>query len=160
MHKDGIDEAVTVVLAPHYSSFSVGSYDNRAQEEADKYGIKLTHIKHYYHQPKFIKYWTDKINETLNQIPEEEHDETVLIVSAHSLPKGLIERNNDPYLKLHETAQILKQDSNIVHVAEGWQSEGNTGTPWLGPDVQDLTRELYQRTSFQKLYLYTSRICL
>ena len=99
MHKDGIDEAVTVVLAPHYSSFSVGSYDNRAQEEADKYGIKLTHIKHYYHQPKFIKYWTDKINETLNQIPEEEHDETVLIVSAHSLPKGLIERNNDPYPK-------------------------------------------------------------
>ena len=73
---------------------------------------------------------TDKINETLNQIPEEEHDETVLIVSAHSLPKGLIERNNDPYPKeLHETAQILKQDSNIVHVAEGWQSEGNTGTP-------------------------------
>ena len=59
----------------------------------------MTHIKHYYHQPKFIKYWTDKINETLNQIPEEEHDETVLIVSAHSLPKGLIERNNDPYLK-------------------------------------------------------------
>ena len=26
MHNDGITEAVTVVLAPHYSSFSVGSY--------------------------------------------------------------------------------------------------------------------------------------
>ncbi|MBA9941276.1 ferrochelatase, partial [Ralstonia insidiosa] len=26
MHNDGIKEAVTVVLAPHYSSFSVGSY--------------------------------------------------------------------------------------------------------------------------------------
>ena len=36
MHKDGIDEAVTVVLAPHYSSVSVGSYDNRALEAADK----------------------------------------------------------------------------------------------------------------------------
>ena len=97
MHNDGIKEAVTVVLAPHYSSFSVGSYDQRAQEKADEYGIQLTHIKHYYQQPKFIKYWTEKINETLEQIPNQEHDETVLVVSAHSLPKGLIERNNDPY---------------------------------------------------------------
>ncbi|MDU3213866.1 MAG: ferrochelatase [Staphylococcus epidermidis] len=149
MHNDGIKEAVTVVLAPHYSSFSVGSYDQRAQEKADEYGIQLTHIKHYYQQPKFIKYWTEKINETLEQIPNQEHDETVLVVSAHSLPKGLIERNNDPYPhELHETAEILKQESNIIHVAEGWQSEGNTGTPWLGPDVQDLTRDLYKEHQF------------
>ena len=150
-----IEEAVTVVLAPHYSSFSVGSYDQRAQEKADEYGIQLTHIKHYYQQPKFIKYWTEKINETLEQIPNQEHDETVLVVSAHSLPKGLIERNNDPYPhELHETAEILKQESNIIHVAEGWQSEGNTGTPWLGPDVQDLTRDLYKEHQF-KHFIYT-----
>ena len=31
MYKDGIKEAVTVVLAPHYSSFSVGSYNKRAK---------------------------------------------------------------------------------------------------------------------------------
>lgn len=155
MHNDGIKEAVTVVLAPHYSSFSVGSYDQRAQEIADEYGIQLTHIKHYYQQPKFIKYWTEKINETLEQIPSQEHDETVLVVSAHSLPKGLIERNNDPYPhELHETAEILKQESNIIHVAEGWQSEGNTGTPWLGPDVQDLTRDLYKEHQY-KHFIYT-----
>ncbi|WP_145375081.1 ferrochelatase [Staphylococcus epidermidis] len=155
MHNDGIKEAVTVVLAPHYSSFSVGSYDQRAQEIADEYGIQLTHIKHYYQQPKFIKYWTEKINETLEQIPSQEHDETVLVVSAHSLPKGLIERNNDPYPhELHETAEILKQESNIILVAEGWQSEGNTGTPWLGPDVQDLTRDLYKEHQY-KHFIYT-----
>lgn len=155
MHNDGIKEAVTVVLAPHYSSFSVGSYDQRAQEKADEYGIQLTHIKHYYQQPKFIKYWTEKINETLEQIPSQEHDETVLVVSAHSLPKGLIERNNDPYPhELHETAEILKQESNIIHVAEGWQSEGNTGTPWLGPDVQDLTRDLYKEHQYKR-FIYT-----
>ena len=51
MYKDGIKEAVTVVLAPHYSSFSVGSYNKRAKEEADKYDIALHHVEHYYHQP-------------------------------------------------------------------------------------------------------------
>ena len=26
----------------------------------------------------------------------------------------------------------LEASTNIKHVAQGWQSEGNTGTPWLG----------------------------
>lgn len=155
MNRDGIDEAITVVLAPHYSSFSVGSYNERAKDEADKYGIKLHHVEHYYQQPKFLKYWTDRVNETLEQIPEAEHDDTVLVVSAHSLPKGLIERNNDPYPnELTDTMNRLKEQSNIIHVAQGWQSEGNTGTPWLGPDVQDLTRELYEAHGY-KNFIYT-----
>ena len=56
--------------------------------------------------------------------------------------------------ELHETAQILKQDSNIVHVAEGWQSEGNTGTPWLGPDVQDLTRNYIKNIISKTLFIH------
>ena len=52
MYKDGIK--VTVVLAPHYSSFSVGSYNKRAKEEADKYDIALHHVEHYYHQPNLL----------------------------------------------------------------------------------------------------------
>src|SRR5699024_3385457 len=144
------EEAVTVVLAPHYSSFSVGSYNKRAKEEADEYGIALTHVEHYYQPPKFIQYWTEKIDETLAQITENEHAETVLVVSAYSLPKGLIEQNNDPYPnELHNTAELLKAKSNIIHVAEGWQSEDNTGTPWLGPDVQDLTRTLYEDYNYK-----------
>ncbi|EEQ78986.1 ferrochelatase [Staphylococcus warneri] len=155
MNNDGITEAVTVVLAPHYSSFSVGSYDERADQVAEKYGIQLHHVKHYYYQPKFLEFWTNQIDDTLKQIPSEEHDDTVLVVSAHSLPKGLIERNNDPYPKeLHDTAEQLKVKSNIIHVAEGWQSEGNTGTPWLGPDVQDLTRDLYEAHGY-KNFIYT-----
>ena len=155
MHNDGITEAVTVVLAPHYSSFSVGSYNKRAKEEADKYGIQLHHVERYYQQSKFIEYWTNKVNETLAEIPEEEHDETILIVSAHSLPKGLIERNNDPYPnEIKDTMDRLEASTNIKHVAQGWQSEGNTGTPWLGPDVQDLTRELYNEHHYKTLFIH------
>ncbi|MFI3131711.1 ferrochelatase, partial [Mammaliicoccus sciuri] len=96
MHNDGIEEAVTIVLAPHYSNFSVGSYNKRAQEEADKYGISMHHVEQFYNEPAFISYWTNMIDETLQTIPEESHDETVLIVSAHSLPEK-IKKANDPY---------------------------------------------------------------
>ena len=48
------------------------------------------------------------------------------------MPKGLIEKNNDPYpQELEHTALLIKEQSNIEHIAIGWQSEGNTGTPWL-----------------------------
>ena len=55
----------------------------------------------------------------MTQIPSTEHEDTVLVVSAHSLPKGLIERNNDPYpQELHHTAELLQQHSNIIHVVK------------------------------------------
>lgn len=34
MNKDGITEAVSIVLAPHYSTFSIKSYNGRAKEIA------------------------------------------------------------------------------------------------------------------------------
>lgn len=154
MHNDGIEEAVTIVLAPHYSNFSVGSYNKRAKEEADKYGINLHHVEQFYNEPAFISYWTTMINDSLQMIPEESHDETVLIVSAHSLPEK-IKKANDPYPEqLEETAKILGKKSNVKHVSVGWQSEGQTGEPWLGPDVQDLTRELYNEHGY-KHFIYT-----
>jgi hypothetical protein len=38
MHEDGIEEAVSIVLAPHYSTLSVKSYNDRAKKEAEKLG--------------------------------------------------------------------------------------------------------------------------
>lgn len=154
MYQDGIKEAVTVVLAPHYSRFSVGSYNRRASEKARTYQINLYHVNQYYQQQKFIDYWTERINETLVQIPNDAHRDTVLVVSAHSLPEKMIKDNNDPYPKaLADTASLIQAQSPIQNVVVGWQSEGNTGTPWLGPDVQDLTRDLYKQYNY-KHFIY------
>ncbi len=155
MHKDGIEEAISIVLAPHYSSFSVEAYNKRAKDAADKLGgIHIQAINDWYKQPKFIQMWADRINETAKQIPAEELIDTVLIVSAHSLPEK-IKQHNDPYPdQLQETADLIFDKVAVPHYALGWQSEGKTGEPWLGPDVQDLTRELYGREKY-KHFIYT-----
>ncbi|HAC4896190.1 TPA_asm: ferrochelatase [Listeria monocytogenes] len=155
MHKDGIEEAISIVLAPHYSSFSVEAYNKRAKDAADKLGgLRIKAINDWYKQPKFIQMWADKINETAKQIPADELLDTVLIVSAHSLPEK-IKQHNDPYPdQLQETADFIFEKVVVPHYALGWQSEGKTGEPWLGPDVQDLTRELYGREKY-KHFIYT-----
>ncbi|MBC1923874.1 ferrochelatase [Listeria innocua] len=155
MHKDGIEEAISIVLAPHYSSFSVEAYNKRAKDAADKLGgIHIQAINDWYKQPKFIQMWADRINETAKQIPADELIDTVLIVSAHSLPEK-IKQHNDPYPdQLQETADLIFDKVAVPHYALGWQSEGKTGEPWLGPDVQDLTRELHGREKY-KHFIYT-----
>ncbi|HAC2120345.1 TPA_asm: ferrochelatase [Listeria monocytogenes] len=155
MHKDGIEEAISIVLAPHYSSFSVEAYNKRAKDAADKLGgLRIKAINDWYKQPKFIQIWADRINETAKQIPADELLDTVLIVSAHSLPEK-IKQHNDPYPdQLQETADFIFEKVVVPHYALGWQSEGKTGEPWLGPDVQDLTRELYGREKY-KHFIYT-----
>ncbi|MBS4210688.1 ferrochelatase [Bacillus sp. FJAT-50079] len=154
MHKDGITEAVSIVLAPHFSTFSVKSYNGRAQEEAEKLGgLKITSIESWYKEPKFIDFWADEVKEVYAKMPEEERQAACLIVSAHSLPEKILQYG-DPYAdQLQETADLIAEQAGITEYAVGWQSEGNTPEPWIGPDVQDLTRDLYNEKGY-KAFVY------
>ncbi|MFD1707340.1 ferrochelatase [Siminovitchia sediminis] len=154
MNADGIHEAVSIVLAPHFSTFSVKSYNGRAQEKAKEIGgPEITSIESWYKEPKFIDYWVKKVREVYHQMPDEVRKSACLIVSAHSLPEKILQYN-DPYpQQLQETADLIAEGAGIRHYAVGWQSEGNTPEPWLGPDVQDLTRDLYLKHKY-KAFVY------
>ncbi|MGP4073440.1 ferrochelatase [Piscibacillus sp. B03] len=153
MAKDGIKEAVSIVLAPHYSTFSIKSYNGRAQEEAAKHNIELKSVVDWYNEPGFIDYWVEQVNKVYGSMPEGERDQSCLIVSAHSLPEKIIQ-DGDPYPdQLKETADLIAKQAGITDYEIGWQSEGNTPEPWLGPDVQDLTRDLFEQKGY-KAFVY------
>lgn len=147
--KDGYKKIASIVLAPHYSTFSVKSYNGRAKEEADKYGITIHSVVDWYNKPGFITYWANAIEQTYQTMPQKEQENAVLIVSAHSLPEKIL-AGGDPYPdQLSETAALIAEKVSVPHYAIGWQSEGNTPEPWLGPDVQDLTRDLYNEKGYE-----------
>ncbi|MEK3935526.1 ferrochelatase [Sporosarcina sp. FSL W7-1349] len=154
MKEDGIQEAVSIVLAPHFSTFSVKSYNGRAQEEAEKYGIRITSVESWYKQPKFIQYWGDQVRTTFEKMSDTERGSACLIVSAHSLPEKILAAG-DPYAdQLKETADLIAAAAGVENYEVGWQSEGQTPEPWLGPDVQDLTRQLHEDKGYQA-FVYT-----
>jgi protoporphyrin/coproporphyrin ferrochelatase len=154
MHKDGITEAVSIVLAPHFSTFSVKSYNGRAKEEAEKLGsLSIVSIESWYKEPKFINYWVKKVRDVYQQMPESERSEAMLIVSAHSLPERIVQMG-DPYPdQLQETADLIAKQAEVQEYTVGWQSAGNTPDPWLGPDVQDLTYDLFEKEGY-KAFVY------
>ncbi|MCM2603873.1 ferrochelatase [Rossellomorea marisflavi] len=155
MHQDGIEEAVSIVLAPHFSTFSVKSYNGRAKEAAEKLGGPvITSVESWYDEPKFIQYWVDRVKETYAGMSPEERESAVLIVSAHSLPQHILQ-SGDPYpQQLEDTARMIAEGAGVKEYAVGWQSEGNTPDPWIGPDVQDLTRDLHKEKGY-KTFVYT-----
>jgi protoporphyrin/coproporphyrin ferrochelatase len=154
MHDDGIEEAVSIVLAPHFSTFSVKSYNGRAKEEAEKLGgPEIVSVEQWYNEPKFIKYWSDRVAKTFAEMPADERENSVLIVSAHSLPEKILQMG-DPYPEqLKDTADMIAKQANVKNYEVGWQSAGNTPEPWLGPDVQDLTQDLYEANGY-KAFVY------
>ncbi|ALS74580.1 MULTISPECIES: ferrochelatase [Planococcus] len=154
MKKDGIEEAISIVLAPHFSTFSVKSYNGRAKETADKLGIKLTSVESWYTEPKFIQFWSEKVSAAFAEMSEQERAKSCLIVSAHSLPEKII-ANGDPYPdQLKETADLIAEAAGVENYEIGWQSAGQTPEPWIGPDVQDLTRELHEEKGYNS-FVYT-----
>ncbi|HDR6314929.1 TPA: ferrochelatase [Bacillus thuringiensis] len=148
MKKDGIEQAISIVLAPHYSTFSIKAYNDRAIRLSEEIGGPVIEpIEQWYDEPKFISYWVDQIKETFTKI--EDKEKAVVIFSAHSLPEKIIAAG-DPYVEqLQHTADLIAEAAGIQNYATGWQSAGNTPDPWIGPDVQDLTRNLYEGHGYE-----------
>ncbi|MDF2946296.1 MAG: ferrochelatase [Bacillales bacterium] len=153
MKNDGIEEAIGVILAPHYSKYSYESYQGRAIKATETInGPKLHFVDFWYHHPQYINFWAEQISDILRKMPKDQHDNSVVIISAHSLPERAV--IDDPYPKqLEHTAKLISDAINKSEVVVGWQSAGKTSDKWLGPDVQDLTRELYDEHKY-KAFIY------
>ncbi|WP_411345913.1 ferrochelatase [Paenibacillus sp. WLX1005] len=144
MAKDGITEAIGIVLAPHYSTMSVGSYLKRANETAQQEGVQLTSIESYHLHPKLIETLSNRVNSKLELFEETgaTREEVRVLFSAHSLPERILSMG-DPYRdQLLETSEAIAKLANVPSWQFTWQSAGRTSEPWLGPDVLDTMQEL------------------
>lgn len=141
MAHDGITEAVSIVLAPHYSEMSVGVYNKRAQKEAAKHGIGMRSVHRYHLHPELIDALAKRVNEQMDAFVREGavREAVEVLFSAHSLPVRILELN-DPYPdELNATAAAVAKQGGLENRQWRftWQSAGQTATPWLGPDILD-----------------------
>lgn len=136
MEVDGIDEAVGIVTAPHYSIMSVKDYQKRANEAVEKLSIKM--VDSWYAEACFIKYWTDEIKKKLS----ETNGETKVFFTAHSLPEKIRELNDVYEFQMAESAKLIAEQFDALDYEIAWQSAAPTPIPWIGPDVNDAIGEV------------------
>ena len=138
MAADGIDTAVGLVLAPHYSRFSVGQYIERVEKAAAEHGRPdFTFVQSFATHRAFVAFVAGRIRGALDMAPG-----ATVVFSAHSLPARIME-SGDPYpQELRSTAEAVVARVGFSDYRVAWQSAGRTGEEWLGPDICDLIRDL------------------
>ena len=139
--KEGFTKIVALVLAPHFSSFSIGQYIDRATTAAAPHGISVVGITSWATEEAFIAFLAADISAKLATMPEETH----VLFTAHSLPQRIIDAG-DPYpTELRSTAVAVAAKVGLQENTQwsiAWQSAGRTPEPWIGPDILDVIDEL------------------
>lgn len=137
---DGIDRVVALVLAPHYSSYSVAAYRKAAFAARDEVNPNLTleFVERWGELPEFVDALAERVHRAMG---DWNPAETLVIFSAHSLPKRIM-AEGDPYVEeLHATSRLVAEAAKVPNWRFAFQSASKTGEPWLGPDILDVIDE-------------------
>ncbi len=134
---EGFRRLVGVVLAPHYSAFSIGQYLGRAREAAAAHGVEVAGVESWATEPAFIDFLATDLGQRLAAMPER----TRVLFTAHSLPERIL-TTGDPYPdELRSTAVAVAERLGLDEGTDwqiAWQSAGRTPEPWLGPDILEV----------------------
>lgn len=137
----GFRKIVGLVLAPHYSSYSIGQYIGRVRESAAPHGIEVVGIDSWAREEAFINFLANDMKAKLANMPER----TKVLFTAHSLPQRIID-GGDPYPEeLRATAELVAEKAGLTRWSQwsiAWQSAGRTPEPWIGPDILEVIDQI------------------
>ena len=131
---DGAERIVAVVLAPHYSRMSIGGYRDRLETALDG-RAELAFVESWHDHEPYLELLADRVRGT----------DAHVVFTAHSLPERIL-ADGDPYRdQLLETSRLVAERAGIERWSFAFQSESQTGEPWLGPDILDELEALHEQ---------------
>jgi ferrochelatase len=153
---DGIERAVGIVMAPHWSGMSIETYVERVQQAVAEAGggPAFSFVRSFHDHPMFIDLLSSRVAEALARLEPVERDGAAVIFSAHSLPVRALSEGSQRCLRcdcadscryrdgLVETGDLVAKQLDLSHHAIAWQSAGRTADPWWGPPIEDVIQEL------------------
>ena len=154
MREEGIERAVGIVMAPHWSGMSVETYVERVLAAAAAHGApSFTFVREYGSHPSFVQFLAARVASALETLPPEERASAHVLFTAHSLPTRVAEDGSlrcktcscDDACRyrggLQETADLVAGRLGLASFGIAWQSAGRTPDPWWGPPVEESTLE-------------------
>lgn len=144
MHAKEHKNVVGMIMAAHQSDASWERYQRDVAEALEELGIEMNfeYSPPLFDHPLFIEDSADRVQDCLDQIPDEEYPETMILFTAHSIPVPMAEAS--PYVQqLETTARLIAEKLNYDNWRLVYQSRSGRPTdPWLEPDVCDVIEEI------------------
>jgi protoporphyrin/coproporphyrin ferrochelatase len=123
---DGHDLLVGLVLAPHWSTMSIATYERLFLGAIDG-RVHGRFVREWGSEPGFVELLASRIRGTSAHV----------VFTAHSLPERILDGGDTYRDKLIETAELVAERAGVDDWSFSFQSESATGEPWLGPDILD-----------------------
>jgi protoporphyrin/coproporphyrin ferrochelatase len=163
MLADGIERAVSIVMAPHYSKLSIAKYQEKIATGLEMYRGKIDfcHVESYHDAPGLIQALANRVCEGIHRWPEAKRDSVHVIFSAHSLPVRIM-KMGDPYdTQLRETARLVAEKAGLREGQWSWsyQSAGRSPEPWLGPQLEEYLPELAKQGIMKVVCIPVGFVC-
>ena len=143
----GADTLVGLIMSPQYSPIIMSGYIRTlesAVQQLGQPGLRLKISTDWHMQPYFLQALAERVTEALHRLPPEVRDTVPVLLTAHSMPKRVIENEPNYINDLKETAAAV---AKLVGLADDrwmfcYQSAGHTPEEWLKPDFADVMPEL------------------
>lgn len=143
----GAHELVGVIMSPQYSPIIMSGYINMLEEAVanlQRDDLELKIARDWHLQPFFLQAIAERVRQALDRFPAAVRNRVPVLLTAHSMPKRVIEREPDYINHLKETAAAVAELVGLP--PERWmfcyQSAGHTPEEWLKPDFADVMPEL------------------
>ncbi len=132
----GDQKLVAIALSPYASTWISEPYLDGIEEgrRAASGPVEVDVRLGWHLEPHWIAYWRRAILKELGAISD---PACAVLLSAHSLPRRMLDRG-DPYPGLLEqTSQAIARAAGLARWTFSYQSAGNTTEAWLGPDLTE-----------------------
>jgi ferrochelatase len=138
----GAQRILGVILSPQYSPTLMGGY-GRALDAAAA-GLPTRTVGAWHLNPAFVDVLASRIRGSLAQLDDAQRSRVPVLLTAHSLPKRVVDSEPDYVEQLKATAHAVALAADLP--AEQWrcvyQSAGHTPEEWLKPDLLDILPDL------------------
>lgn len=143
----GAVRVAAIIMSPQYSDLIMGGYLAAVADARAALGSAAPEVRvagSWHTEPAFVGAVADRIGEALDRLPERVRSSTPVLLTAHSLPRRVAEREPGYIAQLRETAELI---ASAAGLEEGrwrfcWQSAGHEPGEWMTPDFADLMPEL------------------
>ncbi len=132
-HKSGVGRLVGLPLAPHYARMSLGGYERSLREA---WAGELIFIPGFHDHPAFIAAVQGLLLEAFTEGRPDR-----LFFTAHSLPTRIIAEGDPYHDQLLYSCRLVANGLDLPEWEFAFQSQSQTGEPWLGPDLLEAVEQ-------------------
>nr|HET6902792.1 ferrochelatase [Ktedonobacteraceae bacterium] len=143
----GAKQLLGVIMSPQYSPIIMSGYVRTLEDavkDLHRDDLELKIARDWHLQPYFLQAVAERVQQALNRFPPELRDRVPVLLTAHSMPKRVVEKEPNYINHLKETAAAVAELVGLP--PERWmfcyQSAGHTPEEWLKPDFADMMPEL------------------